>query len=165
MRRRVRHREPLAEPDRWRFDPSATRRPVLAHRGAGDPAVRCVVSDVVWSEVVALLRWARAGTRGPPASETGVLWRLAAGCGDLLRRLPALSDEIEEPWRPAPPVDPLPELPARARVDRAAGRLTRLLAAPGPVPLKTLAAEVDALGEAAISALVERTTTRPGEDA
>jgi hypothetical protein len=155
----------MAEPGNWLFDPSATRRLVLAHRGDGDPAVRCVVSDVVWSEVVVLLRWARAGTAGTPGSETGVLWRLAAGCGDLLRRLPALSDEIDEPWRPAPSVDFLGHLSARARVDRAAGRLTRLLTAPGPVPLRRLAVEVDALGEAAIGALVERTAAQPGEDA
>jgi hypothetical protein len=155
----------MAEPDRWLFDPSATRNLVLAHRATGDPAVRCVVSDVVWSDVVVLLRWARAGTRGAPAAETGVLWRLASGCGDLLRRLPALSDEIDEPWRPAPSVEALADLPARARVDTAAGRLIRLLAAPGPVPLQTLAVEVDALGEAAIGALVERTTAQPGKDA
>jgi hypothetical protein len=155
----------MAEPGPWLFDPSATRRLVLAHRGAGDPAVRCVVSDVVWSEVVVLLRWARASTQGTTASETGVLWRLAAGCGDLLRRLPALSDEIDEPWRPAPSVDARADLPGRARIDRVAGRLTRLLTAPGPVPLVRLTVEVDALGEAAIGALVERTTTPSGEDA
>jgi len=152
----------MAEPGNWLFDPSATRRLVLAHRGADDPAVRCVVSDVVWSEVVVLLRWARAGTHGRPASETGVLWRLAAGCGDLLRRLPALSDEIDEPWRRAPSVAPVEDLSPRARVDRAAGRLTRLLTAPGPVPWQRLAAEVDALGEAAIGALVERAAALPG---
>ena len=155
----------MAETVPWLYDPSATRRLVLAHRGAGDPAVRCVVSDVVWSEVVTLLRWARASTHGATALEVGVLWRLAAGCGDLLRRLPALSDEIAEPWQPAPSVGVPTDSPAAARIDLAAGRLTRLLCAPRPVPLRTLAVEVDALGEAAIGALVGRTTGRPGEDA
>lgn len=155
----------MADSTPWLYDPSATRRLVLAHRGASDPAVRCVVSDVVWSEVVVLLRWARAGTSGATALETGVLWRLAAACGDLLRRLPALSDEIAEPWPPPPSATIRSDLPAPARLDLAAGRLTRLLRAPGPLPLRTLAAEVDALGEAAIGALVARTTGRLGAGA
>ena len=151
----------MAETVPWLYDPSATQRLVLAHRGAGAPAVRCVVSDVVWSEVVTLLRWARASSHGPAPLGTGVLWRLAAGCGHLLRRLPALSDEIAEPWQPAPSVDLRTDLPPSARIDLAAGRLTRLLRAPVTVPLQLLAAEVDALGEAAISALAGRTTGRP----
>jgi hypothetical protein len=154
----------MADPTSWLFDPSTTRRLVLAHRGAGAPAVRCVVSDVVWSEVVTLLRWARARTCGAAGLEIGVLWRLAAACGDLLRRLPALSDEIAEPWQSAPSAVPA-DLPASARIDVAARRLTRLLRVPDPVPLRTLAAEVDALGDAAIGALVARTTGRSGGDA
>ena len=130
--------------------------------GTTAPAVRCVVSDVVWSEVVVLLRWARASTSEATALETGVLWRLAAACGDLLRRLPALSDEIAEPWQPIPSADLLPELPAPARIDRVAGRLTQMLRAPEPVPLRTLATEVDALGEAAIGALGTRTARWTG---
>jgi hypothetical protein len=92
----------MAEPNRWLFDASATRRLVLAHRGAGAPAVRCVVV-------------------------------------------------------PLPP-----DLPGAARIDLAAGRLTRLLREPDPVPLRTVAAEVDALGEAAVGALVTRTS--PGDN-
>jgi len=155
----------MTDPTPWLFDPSATRRLVLAHRGAGDPAVRCVVSDVVWSEVVVLLRWARASAGGTTALATGVLWRLAAGCGDLLRRLPALSDEISEPWQAAPSFAVRDDLPAPARIDLVAGRLTQLLRAPGSVPLRSLAVDVDALGEAAIGVLVARTTGRLGEDA
>jgi hypothetical protein len=153
----------MADPTSWLFDPFATRRLVLAHRGADAAAVRCVVSDVVWSEIVTLLRWAGASTSGAIALETGVLSRLAAACGDLLRRLPALSDEIAEPWEPAPSAAVPADVPARTRIDLTAGRLTRLLRAPGPVPLRTLAAEVDALGDAAIGALVARTTDPPEE--
>jgi len=46
---------------RWLFDPPTARRLVLAHRPATAGAARCVVSDVVWHEVVGLLRWATAG--------------------------------------------------------------------------------------------------------
>ena len=148
----------MAVPHRWLYDPSATRGMVLAHRGAGDPAVRCVVSDIVWGEVVVLLRWARGSSPETTALGTGVLWRLTAGCGDLLRRLPVLSDEIAEPLQSMPPVVVDDHLPAAVRIDRAAERLTHLLLAPIAVPLRTVAAEVDALGEAAIGALVARVT-------
>jgi hypothetical protein len=148
----------MALPHRWLYDPSATRGMVLAHRGSGDPAVRCVVSDIVWGEVVVLLRWARASNPGTAALGTGVLWRLAAGCGDLLRRLPGLSDEIDELWQSMPRVVVDDHLPVAVRIDRSAERLTRLLLAPVAVPLRTIAAEVDALGEAAIGALVARAT-------
>ena len=150
----------MDDTDRWLFDPLTTHRLVLAHRGDGAPAVSCVVSDVVWGDVVTLLRWARTDRRGPHG--TGVLWRLAAGCGDLLRRLPALSDEIAEPWQAAPAADLPEQHPPSARLDRAGRRLARLLRSPGPVHLQTLAREVDALGDAAIGALVERATAPQG---
>ena len=138
---------------RWLFDASTTRALVLAHRPPEPSAVDCVVSDSVWRDVVRLLRWARASTRDATALEAGVLWRLAAGCGELLRRLPGLSDEIAEPWRSVD-VAPVPvDLTPLQRVDRAAERLTALLRRPGPVHLRDLATEVDALGEAAIAAL------------
>ena len=155
----------MADSHRWLFDPSGTRRLVLAHRDADDPAVRCVVSDVVWSDVVVLLRWSRASTSGAAALETGVLWRLAAACADLLRRLPALSDEIDEPWQPTPSAAIRPDLPASTRIDLVARRLTQLLRAPGPLPLRALAAEVDALGDAAIGALVAHATGSAGTHA
>jgi hypothetical protein len=41
-------------------------------------------------------------------------------------------------------------------VAAAADRLAALLRAPGPLPLRRLAAEVDALGGAAVAALAER---------
>ncbi len=139
--------------DRWLFDPHTSRAVVLARRPPGGRPVEHVVSDVVWGEVVRLLRWATAGTSGTAALQTGSWWRLAAGCAALLRRLPALSAEIAEPWSPDPPAAVPPGLPARARVGLVAGRLATLLRSGRPVALHHLAAEVDALGEAAVQAI------------
>lgn len=138
---------------RWLFDPDATRALVLARRPPGGRAVEDVVSDVVWGEVVRLLRFATAGARAPAALRAGSWWRLAAGCAALLRRLPALSAEIAEPWA-LEPQPPGPDgVPAEARVAVVVGRLADLLRSGQPVPLRRLAAEVDALGEAAVQAL------------
>jgi hypothetical protein len=145
------------DPRLWLFDPTTTRRLVLAHRPAEPSAMTCVVSDLVWQDVVRLLRWASADTGRAAKLEAGRWWRLAAGCADLLRRLPALSDELSEPWRPSsPPVDY--DGPAAARVQAAVARLTRLLRAPDPLPLRALAFEIDALGAAAIGTLAERSS-------
>jgi hypothetical protein len=135
------------------FDPGAARDLVLHHRPAVPSAVEGVVSDVVWGEVVRLLRWATAGTGGSPALRSGTLWRLAAGCADFLRRYPGLSAELAEPWDAVP----LPDLAGSGaqRVAAAAERLAALLRTPGPLPLRRLAAEIDALGEAAVTALAE----------
>jgi hypothetical protein len=136
------------------FDPQAAHGLVLARRPPSRSAVACVVSDVVWHDVVVLLRWAAAGTHGAPELEAGRMWRLATGCADLLRRLPGLSDELEEPWQP---VDPAPDtVPAGAGgVEQVALRLERLLRSPAPLPLAVLAVEIDALGAAAIGALAD----------
>jgi hypothetical protein len=136
----------------WLFDPTTAHRLVLAHRPAAGSAVSCVVSDVVWQEVVGLLRWATAGTGGDADLESKRWWHLAASCAELLRRLPALSDELGEQWRPsgAPP--------EADSVDHAAARLTALLRSPGPLPLPRLAEEIDALGAAAIGALAARSS-------
>jgi hypothetical protein len=136
------------------FDPRAAHGLVLARRPPSRSAVACVVSDVVWHEVVVLLRWAAAGTGGTPDLEAGRWWRLAAGCADLLRRLPSLSDELEEPWQEIDPAA-LPAGTGSQRIGQVADRLWRLLRTPGPLPLAALAVEVDALGAAAISALAE----------
>ncbi|MGY1848158.1 hypothetical protein [Blastococcus sp. SYSU DS1021] len=135
------------------FDSAAARTVVLARRPAGGCAVECVVSDVVWSDVVRLLRWATADTRHDLALETGAWWRLAAACADLLGRLPGLCDELAEPWGIDGSVAVPPELDARARIAWSADRVVRLLRAPHPVPLRTLAAEIDVLGAAAVQAL------------
>src|SRR3954447_11277152 len=84
------------------FDPSGAHALVLARRPAGCSAVDAVVSDAVWQDVVQLLRWTAASTAAAPELDRGRWWRLAAGCAALLRRLPALSDELGEDWdRPA----------------------------------------------------------------
>ena len=139
------------------FDPDAAHDLVLAHRPPLPSAVEGVVSDVVWGEVVRLLRWATAETGSSPALEAGTWWRLAAQCAAFLRRYPGLSAEIAEPWD----VVPAPELAGTGaqRVAAAADRLTGLLRAAGPLPLRRLAAEVDALGAAAIGALAEQAAT------
>ena len=112
-------------------------------------------SDVVWTEVVRLLRWSAAGTHGTPSLQAGTWWRLAAGCADLLRRLPGLSAELGEGWTREPEPDADADRTGTERVQRAATRLTGLLHSTGPVPLHRLATGVDQLGAAAISALVE----------
>jgi hypothetical protein len=150
------------DPREWLFDPGTTHGLVLAHRPPDRSAVSSVVSDVVWQDVVGLLRWAAADTGGEIRLDSGRWWRLAAGCADLLRRLPGLSDELGEVWRPAEPVAPATSAAGgtsgTARVDAAAARLARLLRSPGPLPLAALADEIDALGAAAISALAEQSS-------
>jgi hypothetical protein len=136
------------------FDPRAAHGLVLARRPPSRSAAACVVSDVVWHEVVVLLRWAAADTHGTPDLDAGRWWRLAAGCADLLRRLPALSDELAEPWRAVGPVA-VPAGTGEERVERSCRRLWVLLRSPAPPPLAVLAAEVEALGAAAITALAE----------
>jgi hypothetical protein len=139
---------------RWLFDPDTAHATVLAHRPPGCSPVTCVVSDAAWADVVGLLRWADAGARAPDPLAAGTWWRLATGCAELLHRLPGLCAELGEPWdvRGVPGEE---ELPAGERVARATERLAGLLRSPGPVPLRRLADEVDALGAAATGALVE----------
>lgn len=135
------------------FHPEGAHRLVLARRPASSPPVTCVVSDVVWQDVVQLLRWSAATTSSAHV-DAGRWWRLAAGCAALLRRLPALCDEVGEPWGPTAPADD-PDLPGTARVAAGTTRLADLLRTPEPVPLRELAGEIDALGAAAISALAQ----------
>jgi hypothetical protein len=141
------------------FDPEAAHGLVLAHRPPVPGAVQGVVSDVVWGEVVRLLRWATAETGGSPVLEAGTWWRLAAECAAFLRRYPGLSAEIAEPWDTVP----VPELAGSGaqRVATAAERLTGLLHSTDPLPLRRVAAEVDALGAAAVGALAEGLTPPP----
>jgi hypothetical protein len=139
------------------FDPTAARDLVLTRRPADRSAVQLVVSDAVWGEIVRLLRWATADTAGDDDLERGTWWRLAAGCADLLRRLPALSDEVEEPWTAVPEADMSPGESGPVRIQQVADRLAALLRSTDPTPLGTLASEVDALGAGAVSALAERT--------
>ncbi len=150
------------ESRRGLFDPTTAHRLVLARRPDPVSAVSCVVSDVVWQEVVVLLRWATASTGGARDLESGRWWRLAAACADLLRRLPALGDEAGEPWRPADRAG-APTSAGTVRAARATDRLLALLESPEPVPLARLAVEIDELGAAAISAYADEASwTLPG---
>jgi hypothetical protein len=135
------------------FHPDDAHRMVLARRPPRPSPVICVVSDLVWQEVVQLLRWSAATTSSAQV-DAGRWWRLAAGCADLLRRLPALCDELGEPWGPTAPPDDA-DLPGTVRVASSTVRLARLLRTPEPVTLRRLAGEVDALGAAAIGALAQ----------
>lgn len=147
------------DPRRWLFDPPTAHRMVLARRPVPRTAVSGVVSDVVWTEVVQLLRWATADAGGRAGVQAGRWWRLAEACAQLHRRLPALVDEVGEPWRPDPPVDAAPDdVDGGTRVALVAARLAALLRSEGPVPLRSLAAEVDALGAAALTAFAEQAT-------
>ena len=139
---------------RWLFDPPTASRLVVARRPAPTEAMRSVVSDVVWHEVVGLLRWATAGTGRAADLELQRWWQLATGCADLLRRLPALCDELGEPWNPPAAVEHAGTGPERVRA--VSLRLVALLRSPGPLPLARVAGEIDALGAAAISALAEQ---------
>jgi hypothetical protein len=145
----------------WLYDPSATRDLVLAHRSATTSVVSVVVSDLVWSDVVRLMRWADAGLRSEGRLESGTWWRLAASCADLLRRLPGLAAELDETWhRPPSPGADGPT--GRERVAQVAERLAARLASDRPLPLAELAGEVDALGAAAISVLADGWTSPAG---
>ena len=144
------------------FDPQAAHGLVLARRPPSRSAVADVVSDVVWDDVVVLLRWAAAGTRGAPELEAGRWWRLASGCADLLRRLPGSQRRARGTVAGR---SGTPTIPVRSGAGPDRGRrpvrLERLLRSPGSLPLAVLAAEIDALGAAAVSALAER-GARPG---
>lgn len=138
----------------WLYDPATTHRLVLAHRSTAASVVSVVVSDLVWGDVVRLLRWADAGVRSEGELAAGTWWRLAAACAELLRRLPGLCAEVGEGWSvPAPDDDG--GRAGRARVALVADRLAAQLRSDRPLPLGVLAGEVDALGAAAISALAE----------
>jgi hypothetical protein len=138
------------------FDPRAARALVLAHRPPAASAVAAVVSDTVWTGVLRLLRWAAADPQGVATRQTGTWWRLATGCADLLRRLPALGDEAGEPYpHHGREDDAVGHRPAE-RIAHAAERLAGLWRSPAPVPLALLAVRVDALGAAAVGALAER---------
>jgi hypothetical protein len=117
-----------------------------------------VVSDRVWRDVVELLRWASGAAHAVPALRAGAWWRLAAGCADLLRRLPALADELAEHWDAGTAediVDPGAEVPGAERVQAVARRLATELVGAGPLDLQRLAVLVDALGAAAVAALAD----------
>ena len=133
-----------------------------AHRtSAGGPADD-VVSDVLWSDVLRLLRWAEATLGCPPSLVEGAAWRTAATAAALLRRLPTLCAEGGVPW-PGVQGEPGEAVtPGRQRLVEAADRLAGLLCdRPEEVGLlesvARVAAEVDAIGAAAIGLVAEGT--------
>ena len=141
------------------FDPATARRLVLGRRPAPRPAgrtvVATVVSDLVWTEVVQLLRWAAAAPHAAPGLRAGAWARLAAGCADLLHRLPSLADELGECWSGADEPADGDDRPVDERVRRATERLAAALLGTGPLDLRRTAALVDALGGSAVAALAE----------
>jgi hypothetical protein len=147
----------------WLFDPALTDRLVLDHRPPDGRPVDAVVSDVVWHDIVGLLRWATASAHGDTDLQVGTWWRLAGSCADLLRRLPRLSDEIAEPWVGDEDVGAAgspAELSAVDRIGAAADQLALLLRGHEPIPLRRLAAAVDGLGAAAVGALAGSSASR-----
>jgi hypothetical protein len=138
----------------WLYDPASSSAVVRAHRPAGGGAATCVVSDVLWGDVLSLMRWADATLAGPPDLRSGTAWRTAAAAAALLRRLPALCDELGECWA-APAPGRHAEGPAGQRLRRSADQLAARLGAPGDrTPLCVLAADVDELGAAAVALIV-----------
>ncbi len=148
---------PAATVHPWLYDPAGVdqlvraRRPVVPSRSVvGD-----VVSDVVWSSVVPLLRWSDAALVGPPAVLEHAAWQVAAGAAELLRRLPGLSDELGEPLVPqAPAVDGIQQ--PGARLVAATEVLAGWLRGPEVVTLQQVADRVDRLGAAAVALLAAR---------
>jgi hypothetical protein len=148
----------------WLYDPSLGGVLVRAHRSPGGGAAGSVVSDLLWSDVLQVLRWADAALNCPPGLAGPTAWRAAAAAAALLRRLPSLCAETGVPWTgPSRP----PDTGAGAAPDRlraAADRLALRLCSPeegmtGPRPTEVgdLARDVDEVGAAAI-ALVAATT-------
>ncbi|NEK93404.1 hypothetical protein GCU67_04320 [Modestobacter muralis] len=146
----------------WLYDPAVGGVLVRAHRSPEGGPADDVVSDVLWSEVLGLLRWAEAALGCPPPLVEGAAWRTAATAAALLRRLPVLCAEAGLAW-PGVRCDPDEAvLPGRERLAAAADRLAGLLCTrPADVGLLELvelvATDVDAIGAAAIALLAEGT--------
>jgi hypothetical protein len=144
----------------WLYDPSLGGVLVRAHRSPADGPAGDVVSDVLWSEVLVLLRWAEATLGCPPSLVEGAAWRTAATAAALLRRLPVLCAEGGVAW-PGVQGDPAEVgTPGRERLAAAADRLAGLLCdRPAEVGslevVAQVAADVDAIGAAAIGLLAD----------
>ena len=85
-------------PQTWLYDPVCSAQAVRAHRPSAGGAATCVVSDVLWGDVLALVRWARATSVWADDRRAGAAGRTAAAAAALLRRLPSPCDERGEPW-------------------------------------------------------------------
>jgi hypothetical protein len=145
----------------WLYDPSLGGVLVRAHRPPAAGAAGSVVSDVMWTDVLGVLRWADATLSCRPELAGGTAWRTAAAAAALLSRLPGLCDELGVPWSGAvgvPAVDPVPAADRlRAAVDQLAGRLCAPERPDVEVVLTVLARDVDEVGAAAIAVLAEGT--------
>ena len=153
----------MSTPDRrrpWLYDPSVGSVLVRAHRPPAGRPVDAVVSDVLWTDVLVLVRWAEATLHCPPDVVAGTAWRTAAVSAALLRRLPGLCAELGLAWPGARPVDGDDAGGARDRLRAAADRLAGRLRTPGaeigqPDLVATVAADADEIGAAAIALLAE----------
>jgi len=144
----------------WLYDPALGGVLVRAHRPDAVGAAGSVVSDVVWSDVLRVLRWAEATVTCRPDLASGTAWRTASAAAALLRRLPGLCGEVGVPWPGPLPADAPAGLPPRERLRTAADRLALRLCAPEeglPDVLGGLARDVDEVGAAAISVLAAGT--------
>jgi hypothetical protein len=144
----------------WLYDPSLGGLLVRAHRSPDGGAAGDVVSDVLWSDVLGLLRWAEAVLACPPALAPGAAWRTAAAAAALLHRLPGLCAEGGLPWPGVQGEADGPVVAGPERLAAAADRLAGLLCGrPEEVGALELvarvAADVDETGAAAIAVLVE----------
>jgi hypothetical protein len=148
----------------WLYDPALGGVLVRAHRSPAAGAASSVVSDVVWSDVLRVLRWAEATLRCPPDQLGRTAWRTAAASAALLRRLPGLCAEAGVAW-PGPAAAPAAaEVPAPLRLRTAADRLALRLWSPeegsaGPLrtALDDLARDLDEVGASAIAVLAAGT--------
>jgi hypothetical protein len=120
------------------------------------------VSDVVWSDVLGVLRWADATLGCPPELREGTAWRTAAAAAGLLRRLPGLCREAGVDWPGPAPAPADPEGGAAGRLRAAADRLALRLCSPeegvaGPLSAAVgdLARDLDEVGAAAIAVLAQ----------
>ncbi|MGY1837714.1 MULTISPECIES: hypothetical protein [unclassified Modestobacter] len=147
----------MRDPERrhWLFDPTRSGVVVRSHRPSSGGAATQVVSDVLWAEVVTLLRWAEATGTCRPELVSGSAWRTAAASAGLLARLPGLCAELGQEYALEAP--PESDGPATVRLQQAADRLAaRLRTTAGVETLPALAGEVDAVGAAAVAVLAER---------
>jgi hypothetical protein len=148
----------------WLYDPSLGGVLVRAHRPPAAGALRSVVSDVVWTDVLGVLRWAEATLTCRTDLAPGTAWRTAAAAAALLRRLPGLCDEVGVPWVGAGGGPGAEQVPVAVRLRTAADRLAWRLCSPDDrtaellqIVLRDLARDVDEVGAAAIAVLAEGT--------
>jgi hypothetical protein len=148
----------------WLYDPLLGGVLVRGHRPPAAGAASSVVSDVVWSQVLGVLRWAEATLTCRVELAGGSAWRTAAASAALLRTLPGLCSEVGVAWAGAVGEPGAAPMAARERLRTAADRLALRLCSPDgrddrpvvlAVVLRELAGEVDEVGAAAIAVLAE----------